>query len=849
MGQSCEGKTMDAYREKRLGIDLGTHSARAVIRVASLHGREAISDLYRFDVHIVAADEGDGFEAAVLSAPATLMLESTAGLRRSVYGIVAGAELEGQLNHGWHGYRLRVVPKLWLLKRRKNSRVFQDLTVVDIVTALLQEHSVAYRWRVQGPYLPRAYCVQYQETDYAFVTRLLASEGLFFSFDHPANPGGDDNRTYMGTSEVLVLSDTAAYYPKLDQGDQLSACHDTGPGMVPRDDQVFGFRARRRIKSRAALVRGYDFRRPTLDLGDARVAPDAQLRPEEKGMPAERHPVAPEDAAQLAALHVMMSVRYEHEGSYEAPPVDPGPAVVRLEQERARVETAEGNSLCRWLIPGQTFTLHDHFSSALNQAYVVTSIEHHAYAAEVLPAGRQLYSNRFECAPAVVRFRPRARAKHLQQALESAVVVGPKGEEIHTDEFGRIKVQFPWDREGKRDDRSSCWLRVMQAWGGAGWGAQFIPRVGMEVMVSFVGGDVDAPVVAGCVYNATHPVPFKLPAEKTRSGIRTQTTPGGGGSNELSFDDGKGQEQLYVHAQRDLDEVVERNHTLLVRSDERLSVLGSRVDIVEGDSVARVVGLREEHVAGDHTAQVDGNRIDVVTGDSDERVSGTLTTRLEGKERRDVQQNADLEYAEDLTTRVRGCMTTLVGKSDKKRSWVTHAEGVAALSSLDSTEVLSEGEIVLRVGKSSIRITSDRIELDAPAVTVKGKGGGLSADDDGLRLASKGDVQVLVDKKLVIKTKDGASLSMQKEVKIDGAKILLNSPEQANDLPPKDPDPPTKVELKDDDGKPLAYQRFRLVLDDGSEVSGTTDKDGNTEMDLKSAGRVTFPDLGKARPA
>jgi type VI secretion system secreted protein VgrG len=300
---------MDAHADKPLGINLGAHSARAAIRVASVHGREAISDLYRFDVHVVAADEGDGFEAAVLSAPATLMFVSAAGLRRSVYGIVAGAELEGQLNHGWHGYRLRIVPRLWLLKRRKNSRVFQDMTVVDIVTALLAEHSITYRWRVQGPYLPRAYCVQYQETDYAFVTRLLADEGLFFYFDHPVDAGGDHRKTHMGAGEVLVLSDTAAYYPKPDQGGELSSCQDTGPGMVPRDDQVFGFRARRRIKSRAALVRGYDFRRPTLDLGDVRVAPDALLRREEKGMPAERHPVAPEDTGQLAALPVMTSVQ------------------------------------------------------------------------------------------------------------------------------------------------------------------------------------------------------------------------------------------------------------------------------------------------------------------------------------------------------------------------------------------------------------------------------------------------------------------------------------------------------------------------------------------------------------
>ncbi|MFT3769478.1 MAG: hypothetical protein QM820_28915 [Minicystis sp.] len=205
------------------------------------------------------------------------------------------------------------------------------------------------------------------------------------------------------------------------------------------------------------------------------------------------------------------------------------------------------------------------------------------------------------------------------------------------------------------------------------------------------------------------------------------------------------------------------------------------MDIVEEDVVSRVGHNVEEHVGGDRNSQVEGNRIDVVTGNSDDRVSGMLTTRVEGKERRDVQKNADLDYAEDLTTRVRGCMTTLVGKADAKRSWVTHAEGTAKLSSLESTEVSSEGELVLKVGKSSIRITSDKIEIQSPAVTVKGEGGGLSAADEGLKLTSKKDAEVLVDKKLLIKTSDGASLSMEKEVKVDGEKILLNSPEQAKD--------------------------------------------------------------------
>ena len=259
--------------------------------------------------------------------------------------------------------------------------------------------------------------------------------------------------------------------------------------------------------------------------------------------------------------------------------------------------------------------------------------------------------------------------------------------------------------------------------------------------------------------------------------------------------------------------------------------------------IARVGGRSEEQVTGDQTTQVEGNRIDVVTGDSDERVSGTLVTRIEGRERRCVEENADLEYAEDLTIRVEGCMTTLVGKADRKRSWATHAEGTAKLSSLDTTEIASEGELVLRVGKSSIRITSEKIELISPAITVKGAGAGLAVDDAGMALSSKSDAQLIVEKKLLIKTSDGASLSMEKAVKIDGKKILLNSPDLASDPPPKEPEPPTSVELTDDEGKPLAYQRFLVILDDGTEVSGMTDKDGKAEMDLASGGKIVFPDL------
>ena len=536
---------------------------------------------------------------------------------------------------------------------------------------------------------------------------------------------------------------------------------------------------------------------------------------------------------------------YEHHGRYLFPKWDSTSeeAALMLRQKRRRAFTAKGESGCPDLAPGHRFALQDHPAGHLDRAYVVVEVEHRGATHAQHGAEWKVYASTFECAPAEVTYlSPRPKRRSTQVVL-TATVVGPAGEEIYVDEVGQIKVLFHWDREGGGDERSSCWIRTMHAWSGAGWGTQFIPRVGTEVLVVFEGGDTDKPLVIGSVNNRTHPPSFQLPGDRTRSGFRTQSSPGGNGYNELSFQDSAGQEQISLRAQRNLDEVVQKNHTLLVRGDEFIRLAGDRMDTIDKNLTERVRGNSTTQVGGDRTSQVEGNRIDVVTGNSDERVSGMLVTRVEGKERRDVRCNADLEYGEDCTIKVKGCMTTLVGKADAQRSWLTHAEGTAKLSSLVTTEVSSEGELVLRVGKSSIRITADKIEIQSPAVTVKGAGGGLSAGEDGLNLTSKKDVQVLVDKKLVIKTTGGASLSMEKEIKADGKQILLNSPEQAQDPPPKEPEPPTKLELKDDEGKPLAYQRFLVVMDDGSEVSGVTDKDGKAELELKSGGKVIFPDV------
>jgi type VI secretion system secreted protein VgrG len=795
----------------------GPYASHA-LRVLSFRGRETLSRPFSFDITLAAELEVDDstVEAELIGKPACLTLLADDSGPRFVRGILASIEARGVVQRGRHTYRVQLVPRLWLLEKRKTSRIFQEQTVPEIVRAVLGEAGFAQAWKLLGKYRPRTYCVQYQETDLAFVSRLLAEEGIFYFFDH-----GDGE----ATGETVTFCDDAHMYPAIEGDPELCFRDGEGSeGLLAAEHHVQRFTRRRALVPSSVLRRGYDFRRPVLDLKATATLPDA----------------AGEPSPERASAEI-----YEHHNEDERPNIDGATVAVELEQHRSHASVAEGATACRRLVPGFRFQLVDHPIDRLDQEYVITAVAHEGVAPSVAKPGEPVYGNVFECLPAETPARPARPERSIQQVTETAIVVGPEGHEIHTDEHGRVKVQFPWDREGQRNEHSSCWIRVAQAWAGTGWGAQFIPRIGMEVIVTFLGGDVDRPLITGCVPNAINVPVFSLPGNKTKSGIRTQSSPGGAGFNELSFEDASANERIYLHAQRDLDEEIERDHTRLVRGSERTQILGGRVDIVCGDARSAVNGEVEERIAGNRTTQIEGSRLEVVTGNADERVSGMRVTRVEGREKRDVQGNADFAHAEDLTLRVHGCMTTLVGEYEKKRSWLTHAEGTATLSSLDATCVSSEGELVLRVGKSSIRITEDRIELIAPAISVKGEGAGLTVDDAGLALGSKGDAQLMVGKKLVIKTSDGASVAMEKEVQVQGAKILLNSPASATDSPAPEPEPPTKVELVDQEGNPLGYQRFVVVQEDGTEISGITDKDGKAEVDLVAGATIVFPELSE----
>ncbi|MFO0548520.1 MAG: type VI secretion system tip protein TssI/VgrG [Polyangiaceae bacterium] len=778
---------------------------RRTLRVTSFTGLERVSRPFAFDVQVFAEESED--LSSIIGTRAALTLQFEGGGARSISGVITAVRQASTSERGrGHPYSLRLSPRLKYLKLRRTSRIFQDLTVPEIVRRVAEGAGIGVDFSLDRSYAARSYCVQYRETDLGFIERLLAEEGIFYFLAHtPA-----DKLEELGPEDRLVLGDhpnPQERAPNSRREELVLSLRRGGTAVGDNEREVERFSRRSALRTEKVLIRDYDFRRPLLD-----------LRADTK---------SPESREQLLV--------YRHRGDFEETEVDPTRAAVDLEQERVGAMVAEGVSRCRALGVGALFTLETEEGQALADRYWVTEVRHKGVLPELGATDEPPYRNSFKCLPVAIAARPKRPRRSLDNVLATAVVVGPKNEEIHVDEFGRIKVQFHWDLEGKHDERSSIWIRLMQSWSGSGWGSQFIPRVGMEVLVSFLGGDQDCPVVMGCLPNAAHPVPFALPQNKARSGLRTHSYPGGGGFNELSFDDTAGREQVYLHAQHDLDEVVGKNHSLVVRADESLRVLGNRMEEVGKDLT--------QHVRSDWHRQIEGHQVDVVAGNRDERVAGMAVTRVEGREQRHIQGESQHTFATDYTTRVEGSMTTVVGKSDRKRAWTTHAEGTASLSGLDRLELSSDKELVLRVGKSAIRITAEQIEILAAAISSKGAGGSISVGDEGMTLQSKDKAKLSLDKRLLIKT-ESASISMEKEVKVDGSKILLNSPDSATDPKPKDPEPPTTILLKDEEtGAPLAEQRYLVRLKDGTELSGRTDKDGKAELELAADGKVVFSDL------
>jgi len=903
--------------------------------VESFTGREAISSCYSFEIDLMThlSEFAQVMPASLLRQPASLQLAVDGSPPRAIHGVVGKLSILGADQVAkWMRVRVRLVPALSLLSHRRASRIFQDQTTDKIVSSILDEWGIAYRWNLSRELRLHTYATQYMETDLEFIARLLAEEGLYYFFEQPPSVFDDATDGYFQAGEeavaaagsmlggpladlaaavkkvsleTLVLADDTRAYPPIGTGpaalaqslvaeaasalggvvgeaiatvaDALSPSLQLVQHAVASqaEDRIFDFHEAEEALPETMLLSDYDFRRPMLPIqAEAGLEPlaavgamakealggVAKLSLSPAGLSLSGAAKAVEGVV-LPRLRSLPLDRYqvylhadevEDETNLGRLEVDHTLAQARLEQERLDFRVAEGKGWCRRLSPGYRFCLEQHPIPRLNAQYVVRSVQHSGIGLltdrQALTLGKPVftergsYENQFVCAPAEVNLRPPIPERRCCQVMETATIVGPPGQELHVDEHGRVKVHFHWDLNGARDDHDSCWIRTAQGWSGAGWGSQYIPRIGSEVLVTYLGGNPDRPLIVGCIPNALNPVPFGLPLDATRSGIRTHSSPSNGGFNELSFEDLASQEQVYLRAQRDLDEEVLRNHTLRVGVDETMNVGGHQVLTVGAGQDVTVTGVQNEKVTGNQAIEVGGDHDRTVIGSATIDVQKDLSSTVGGRVRYEFQDREDHSVKDDLTVRVRGCSTTLVGRPEAKRSSVLYVDGTSQMASTGTTEIESEKRIVLRCGDSSILIGPKSIELSSPNIVLRAKDASIAAQDGELKLAS--GTQALFKSPKIALRAAGASVGLGQNATIDGAKVKLNcGPESGNDPDKVEESKPTEIVLKDKDGKPIPHQRFLITTDDGAEYSGVVDKDGKAILDLKEGGKMSFPDL------
>ena len=646
--------------------------AKDTFEVVSFSGTEAISSLFQFDLDVISPEQDLDFQS-VLGKPGQLRIRGIGG-ERHVHGIVRRIE-ETSRSQQFSRFSLTLVPSIWKLSLRQTSRIFQEKSITDVAKQVLKDAGVPsdeLKITVHGDHTPWVYCVQYRESDLTFVSRLLEQEGIFYFFQQ------DDSKA------VLRLGDDPSDHPP---------CPDVGKlpvrpsaGMVGDEETVTRFGVSEEVRPDAAAVRDYNFEKPQVDLtGTAKEGP---------GLGTEI---------------------YDAPGEYEEAKDGREIAKLRLQEVRATRRICSGETTCNRMIPGHLFEIEKHARKDLNRKYMLLQVSHHGSQPQVLKEEgfgmSSSYSCTFQCIPSDVPYRPpRVAPRPLAQGAQTAVVVGPQGEEIYTDRHGRIKVQFHWDREGKKDENSSCWMRVAQTWAGKGWGAISLPRIGQEVIVEFLDGDPDQPIVTGSVYNADNPPPYGLPDERTKSTIKSDSSLGGGGYNEIRFEDAKGKEEIFLHGQKDWNVVIENNETDKIGVDRTVSV-GRNEDVTIGQN-------RTEKVGGNQTVSVGANKTETVQISSAETIGVAKALTIGGL--------YQVSVGGAMNETVGGAKAEEVGGAKVEAVGLHSSETVGGNKSLKISKrfTLEAGdEIALKTGSAQIVMKKDgTVQIKGSKISIKASG-------------------------------------------------------------------------------------------------------------------------------
>ena len=648
---------MDQYIQASRFITIETSLGKDKLLPTMFSGVEHISDLFHFKITALSTDHAIKPDA-LIGKEVTITIN--AKTKKYFHGYIDRFTVGESQSHSMREYRMTMVPWLAFLGRTENRRIFQNKTTSEILKTVFDDMNFKdYEFKIQGPQSAREYCVQYGESDLAFVSRLLEEEGFSYYFKHA-------NKKHT----LVVVDQNGSFEKCCSQGITYSR------GTTP-DNEINSWEHEYEFHKGTWTLNDYNFKEPN----------KSQL------------------AESLTQSKFTNIKNYKH---YDYPAIhDLGRsrdiAKIRMEGEEVLMNAIRGTSTCIEFVAGGQFKVDKHESKDERGDYLLLSVGHSASDSSYFPGqnGNSHYQNDFTAIPANVNYRPpREHAKPVMKGPQSAIVTGPAGEEIYIDEYGRIKVQFPWDRDGKKDENSSCFLRVMQSWAGNQWGASFIPRIGHEVIVTFLDGDPDRPIVTGTVYNGANKPVY---SSKTQSGIKTRSTKGASAENfnELRFEDLKGSEQIFIHAERNLDTEVENDETHTVDHD------------------------RTKTVKHDENSTIENDRNKTVNNNQTEKVTKNKTITVGEHHKESIGKNKTLEVGDNHDETVGKNMTISVGKNLIESVEGAYTETVTKDYSLRAKTITMEADttITIKTGAAKIVMKSNGdITMSGNNINIKGSG-------------------------------------------------------------------------------------------------------------------------------
>lgn len=546
------------------------HTAKRVMEIATPLGpdvllfhrmniREELGRISEFEIDLLST-RSDIKYSDILSKNVTVRIETSDG-DRFFNGFVTRFAHTGTRGR-YQQYHASVRPWLWFLTRKANCRIFQKMKAPEIIQKIFQDHGIAdFKLELHGAYRVREYCVQYRETDFNFISRLMEQEGIYYYFKH------------VSGRHTMVVTDSYSGHGSFAGYEQIPFI--PVDRVRPEQEAITHWSVGYEVQSGKYTLNDFHFEGPYLDrwtgYGNAR-----------------KH--------ELSEYEI-----YDYPGEYITTGEGDHYVRTRLEELHAQFEVIDAETSCRGLCTGNLFKLNGHPREDAGREFLIIGSTHELQYGEY--ESMQGVGSSYNCAFKAISSRQPFRAQRMApkpvvQGPQTALVTGPAGDEIYTDKFGRVKVQFHWDREGKRDENASCWIRVSQNWAGKRWGAMFLPRIGQEVIVDFLEGDPDRPIITGRVYNSDAMPPYTLPDEMTKSTIKTYSSKGGDGFNELRFEDKKDSEQIFIHAQRNQDNRVKKDSLEWIGQDRHLIVTRDQMEKVDGDKHLTVKGDQNEKVAG-----------------------------------------------------------------------------------------------------------------------------------------------------------------------------------------------------------------------------------------------------------